>query len=82
MAEITQRQLKFVTRENLTPQEAVAFLNSGMQIRFLGDNIIISEARTLAGLSNITEVVSVTDVYEENNTAYLIMDFLDGKNLK
>lgn len=40
------------------------------------------EARTLGQLSNISGVVRVTDFFQENGTAYLIMDFLDGKNLK
>lgn len=47
-----------------------------------GLDSFLEEARRLALLSNIMEVVRVTDVYEENNTAYLIMDYLDGKNLK
>ena len=40
------------------------------------------EAKTLASLSEVPEVVRVSDYFEENNTAYLVMDFLDGKNLK
>ena len=42
----------------------------------------LEEAKTLAALSYVPEVVRVTDFFEENNTAYLIMEFLDGKNLK
>lgn len=40
------------------------------------------EARTLAQLSHISGVVRVTDFFEENNTGYLVMEYLDGKNLK
>lgn len=40
------------------------------------------EAKTLASLSEVPEVVRVSDYFEENNTAYLVMDFLDGQNLK
>ena len=42
----------------------------------------LEEAKTLASLSDISEVVRVNDFFEENNTAYLVMDFLDGQNLK
>ncbi len=56
-------------------REAWEAYEKGME-RFL------EEAKTLASLSDIPEVVRVSDFYEENNTAYLIMDFLDGQNLK
>ena len=42
----------------------------------------ILEARNLAQLGNIPGVVRVENVFNENNTAYLVMEFLDGKNLK
>ncbi len=42
----------------------------------------LEEAKTLVSLSNVPEVVSVTDFFEENETAYLVMEFLDGQNLK
>ena len=37
LTEISANQLEFVTRENLTPREAVAFLRSGMQLRSFRD---------------------------------------------
>lgn len=40
------------------------------------------EAITLAALGDINGVVRVTDFFEENGTAYLVMEYLDGKNLK
>ena len=49
--------------------------NKGI-VRFL------DEAKTLVQLSNVPGVVRVNDFFQENNTAYLVMDFLDGKNLK
>ncbi len=39
------------------------------------------EAVTLAQL-NVSGVVQVSDFFPENNTAYLVMEYLDGKNLK
>lgn len=37
LTEVSARQLDFVTREDLTPREAVAFLRSGMQLRTFRD---------------------------------------------
>lgn len=42
----------------------------------------LDEAKTLVSLSDIPEIVRVSDFFEENQTAYLVMDYLDGKNLK
>lgn len=47
-----------------------------------GRERFLEEAKTLASLSNIQGIVRVNDYFEENATAYLVMDFLDGKNLK
>lgn len=41
-----------------------------------------SEARTLVQLSSIHATVLVLDFFEENDTAYIVMEFLNGKNLK
>jgi len=40
----------------------------------------LDEARTLATLSH-RGIVRVTDVFEENATAYFVMDFVDGRTL-
>lgn len=40
------------------------------------------EALTLAQLGSVSGVVRVTDFFEENSTGYLVMEYLDGKNLK
>ena len=42
----------------------------------------LDEARTLAKLRSISRVVSVYDFFEENGTAYIIMDYLSGLTLK
>ena len=41
----------------------------------------IDEARGLAKFNN-PGIVRVTDVFEENNTAYFVMDFVNGQTLK
>ena len=45
-------------------------------------NRFIREARSLAKLSVIPEVVQVKNFFEENNTAYIVMEYVDGITLK
>ena len=58
-------------------------IHRGMEEQYSkGMGRFLEEARLLAQLSGVAGVVRVTDYFEENNTAYLVMEFLDGKNLK
>ncbi len=41
-----------------------------------------NEARTLVQLSSIHATVRILDYFEENNTAYIAMEFLNGQDLK
>ncbi len=41
----------------------------------------LEEARSLAKLQNIDGIVRVFDCFEENNTAYIIMEYLEGETL-
>ena len=47
-----------------------------------GKEKFIEEAQTLTELKNDPIVVDVLDCFMENNTAYLVMEFLDGSDLK
>ncbi|MGN1120525.1 MAG: protein kinase [Oscillospiraceae bacterium] len=42
----------------------------------------LTEARTLAMFSSIPAIVNVRDFFEENGTAYIVMEFLEGITLK
>ena len=47
-----------------------------------GRERFLSEARVLAQLNGEPGVVSVYDFFEENNTAYIVMEYLEGETLK
>lgn len=42
----------------------------------------INEAKSLAQFSSNSVVVNVFDYFEENHTAYIVMEYLDGQSLK
>ena len=42
----------------------------------------LDEARLLARLRDVKEIVSVQDFFEENETAYLVMELLEGRTMK
>lgn len=42
----------------------------------------LREAKALAKFNNVPEIVRILNFFEENNTAYIIMDFIPGMNLR
>lgn len=42
----------------------------------------LTEAQILSKLEQIPSVVDITDAFQENNTAYFAMEYLDGSDLK
>lgn len=71
----------FVNRNNslssvltTTTEEQKDFFEKGKQ-RFL------VEARSVAKFSNETGIVNIRDYFEQNGTAYIIMEYLDGMTL-
>lgn len=47
-----------------------------------GKQRLLNEAKVLAHNSNVTGVVDVFNYFEENNTSYIVMEYLDGKDLR
>lgn len=57
-------------------------LNYGSKEAFsLGLEAFLNEARIMAQFNNEAEIVHVYDFLKENNTAYIVMEFIDGKTL-
>ena len=59
----------------VTSREQADFLEAGKE-RFL------REARVLAEFNDEEGIVDVRDFFEENNTAYIVMEYLDGVTLQ
>ena len=56
-------------------QQAVSARQEGMEL-------FLKEARKMAKLEDIPGVVKVREVFLENETAYIVMDFVEGQTLK
>lgn len=71
-----------VTREIASGNTVTAFTGEKQEIYSAGKEKFINEARTLGKLTGQKGIVSVRDYFQENNTAYIVMEFLDGITLK
>ena len=47
-----------------------------------GKDRFLKEARNLAQFNKNPNIVSIHDYFEENNTAYIVMEYLEGRDLK
>lgn len=47
-----------------------------------GKEMFLKEARKMTRVRNIPQVVHVHDLFQENDTAYIVMDFVKGQTLK
>jgi len=72
----------YASRHNQLSKE-VSFSN-GENAKYYKDvkNKFLVEAKVLAKFSDEPGIVNVNDYFEENNTAYIIMEYLSGENLK
>ena len=72
----------FSYRNNAVGNEIYVSTEENSEFFIHGREQFLKEARTLARFTAEPGVVSVTDYLEENNTAYLIMEFLEGVTLE
>ncbi len=49
---------------------------------YAGLKRFMDESQILSRLENIPSVVNITDTFQENHTAYFVMEYLDGADLK
>ena len=66
-----------------TEQSTVSVFSSGNSESFEnGKNRFLKEARSLAKFNSETGTVTIHDFFEANGTAYIVMEYLEGYNLK
>lgn len=64
-------------------QEKVSVYSGERQEQFLaGKDKFLSESKCLSKLIDVDGIVKVLDCFEANNTAYIVMEYLEGKTLK
>ncbi|MBR2876554.1 MAG: protein kinase [Clostridia bacterium] len=71
-----------VNRNAETSREITASVGPATDFFNKGKERFLSEARTLAKFSTEPSIVSVRDFFTENNTTYIVMEFLEGNDLK
>lgn len=69
---------------NRVPGEKEVIVYSGRREReyTIGKVRFLEEARTIAKYNTHDNIVNIYDFFEENNTAYMVMEFLDGMNFR
>ena len=72
----------FVLRENSVSLGVTCYTSQGQDFYEKGREQFLQEARTMARLDKAREIVRVMDFFSANNTAYLVMEFLEGETLK
>lgn len=73
----------YVNRTVTVSNEVVPSTSSDRREFFeKGKENFLREARILAKFSAESGIVSVRDFFEENNTAYIVMEYLDGETLE
>lgn len=72
----------YVNRINTISQDITTGSENYAELFETNKNKFISEARVLAKFDEHMGIVKIKDYFEENNTAYIIMSFMDGGTLK
>ncbi|MBQ8835344.1 MAG: protein kinase [Oscillospiraceae bacterium] len=70
-----------VRREASSTLNVTCYAGSGGHFE-KGREQFLQEAQTLAKLDDVPEIVRVLDFFAENNSAYIVMEFLEGTTLK
>ncbi len=71
-----------ITFRNCGERTMQISMTSGKSVFEHGMERFIQEARRLKQLSYINDVVKIMACFKENQTAYFVMEYLDGTNLK
>jgi len=72
----------FVTRDSLVTSVVSAYAGKNMEEFNKWRENFLKEARSLAKFSNLSGIVEVRDYFQENNTTYIVMEYVDGITMK
>jgi serine/threonine protein kinase len=72
----------FVTRESTVSTNVQPFTGSQGDFFRTGREKFINEAKTLAKFRNLPGIVAVNEFFQENGTAYIVMEFVEGQTMK
>ncbi|MDP4197310.1 MAG: protein kinase, partial [Bacteroidota bacterium] len=72
----------FVTRENTTTNNVTPYTGEKNQFFNNGRDKFVDEAKRLAKFYSLPGIVSIKDFFQENGTAYLVMEYVEGETLK
>ena len=72
----------FVTRESSVTSAVTVYSSVDKDVVEKWKDNFLGEARCLAKCANLPGVVGVKDFFHENNTVYIVQEFLDGETLK
>ena len=72
----------YVTRQATYSPTVTALSGNNMENYEKGKRQFVDEARRLAKFDHMPGIVYVRDFFEENGTAYMVMEFAEGKTLK
>ena len=56
--------------------------DNALQARQAGMEMFLKEARKMAKIEDISGIVKIKDLFRENETAYIVMDYVEGETLK
>jgi len=72
----------YVTRESAVTPAVTIFSGKNMEAVKKWQSSFLEEARSLAKCAQLPGVVNVKEFFSENNTVYIVQEFLDGITLK
>ena len=72
---------KYATRENTVTKEVTLHNQEGINLEAM-KNGAVHEARKLAKLDKYDGIVEVKDYFMDNETSYIVMEYIEGEDLK
>lgn len=72
----------FVHRQSAASMDVVCYSGNAAEVFDRNKKRFVKEANTLHQMKGLAEIVQVIDYFEENNTAYIVMEYVDGITLK